>query len=144
MKRADGRPFVDEERHPCIEANVGIACDERVVGEPRIEVRVLDDERVPVVDAVPAEGEIARGPRLRDPHAGLEPLVVGVDERDERDLGPAELGCQSRHVVKRLLGLRVDDVAGLQESQPPLFVVGNRGLLHRPRGYLGNRSGACI
>ncbi len=67
-------------------------------------MRVLHDQRMPVVDAVTAEGEIPRDARLLDADPRLEPLVVGVDERDERDLGPAKIGSETRHVVEGFFG----------------------------------------
>jgi hypothetical protein len=96
----------------------------------RVEVRVLDDERVAVIDAMPAERQVARRPLLLHADAGLEPLVVGVDQGDEGDLGAAQIGREARHVVERLLRRRVDDVARLEERESPLLVVGYLRLDH--------------
>ena len=129
-ERADRRAFVDLERNAGVEADERIARDERVVGEARVEVRVRNDERRVPHDAVAAEREIPGRPRLRDADARLEPLAVGVDERDERDLGPAQIGGELRHVVEGLLGGRVHDVARPQQREPLLLVRWNGRLQH--------------
>src|SRR5262249_49788406 len=105
---ADGGPGFDEQRHARVKSNVGIAGDERVVGEAWVLVRVRHDERVPVVDAVAAERKIAIRSRLRHADTGLEPLAVRVHERDERNLGAADVGREARDLVERRLGLGVD------------------------------------
>ncbi|HVV48270.1 MAG TPA: hypothetical protein VHO06_01305 [Polyangia bacterium] len=95
-----------------------LAGHQRVVGEARVLQRVLDDERVVTDDAVAAERQIARHADQLEPHARLEPLVVGVDQDDERDLRPAQVGGQAGHVVERFLRRRIDDLARREQRQP--------------------------
>jgi hypothetical protein len=129
-ERPDGRTFVDLQRHPRVEPDAGVARDQRVVCEAGIAQRVLDDQRLMAVDTVSAERQIPGNPGQRHPDPRLEPLVVGVDQRDEGDLGPAQIRRQPGHVVERLLRRGVDDPAGSQQRQSPLFVHWNRRFQH--------------
>jgi len=68
-ERADRRAFVHEQRDTRVETNERIAGDQRVVRETRVAVGVFDDERMAMVDAVAAEGEVTRHRFARHPRA---------------------------------------------------------------------------
>ncbi len=83
--------------------------DQRVVGEARVGARILHLEDVLRQDRVRAEGHVARGRLARDPDRRLQPAAVAVDEPDRRDRRIAQLRCEARERVERLLRRRVED-----------------------------------
>jgi hypothetical protein len=118
------------DRHPGVEADAGRPDDQRVVGEAIVSGRVQDDERLVAEDRVPAERDLAR--RLRDVEtdAGLEPLAIAVDQRDQADRHLEELPRQPDDGVEVGLRRRVEEAQRRQRVQPESVVLGNRRGLH--------------
>ena len=86
---ADLVPAGAGERVAGIEPDVRLAGHERVVAEPLVLGGVGDDHRLVREDGVPAEGDGARGLRRGQAAGGLEPLAVGIHQRDVGHRAPA-------------------------------------------------------
>ncbi len=97
-----------------VEANLRVPDDQGVGGDPLVFRRVGDDHDLVTLDRVVAERDIAGGLRDLQPHRGLEPLPLLVDQRHERDRGPADDGRERRDVVEQLLARRVEDSRAVQ------------------------------
>ena len=71
----------------------------------------------------------AQNAMLRDvsvtetPHARLEPLAIGVDQRDERHRRAADLRREQREVVERLLGLRIQNAVPRERRESGRLVT---------------------
>ena len=81
---------------------------QRVVEEPRVDGRVLDDEAA-VHDGVGAERDVLRGLRSRETDIRLEPLTPIIDQAHQADRDVEQHGRQPGDPVEALLRLRVED-----------------------------------
>src|ERR1700730_11316406 len=68
-----------------VEADVRVIGNERIVGKPRVELRIFDDQWLRAEDGVRTERDVASHLALWQTDAGLEPLSVGVDQADQHD-----------------------------------------------------------
>ena len=84
--------------------------------------RVRDDEDVAVLDRVRAERDGACGFGHRDADPRLEPLPVGVDQRDERHRRAADVRGEHREVVEAALRLGIEDLIPVQRREPRALV----------------------
>lgn len=105
-----------------VEADVRVAPDVRVVGEPRIGPGVLDEQLAVPLDGLGGEGVPARH-HVLEADAGLGELPVLLDEvdpdhGDAEDL-PGELG----DPVEALLGPGVELVEPADGLEPPLLLL---------------------
>ncbi len=124
------------QRNAGIEAHVRRTGDERVVGKAGIETRVVDHQAVLVLDRVGAERGHARGFVQIDPHARLEPLAVGVDQRDQRNGHTEQATGQTRDAVEPFFGRGVEQGEFVQRAHAGLVGLGD-GL--RGRQSRGNK-----
>jgi hypothetical protein len=114
---AEGVAVRGQQRRAGVEANPGIADDQRRTGEPRIARRVRHFHHFAPGDDVPAERDVAGGVDGRHAHSPLEPLPMLVDERDERDGHVADLGRQLGQIVERLRGQGIEHAVVAQRPQ---------------------------
>ena len=109
-QRADGVAFGGQQRRAGIEADGGRSGDHRIVGEARIQQRVLDYHHAGLLDGVGAEGLVARhAARRAEARRRLEPLAVAVDQRDIRSGHAEHVGGQPRDGIEVLAGVGVQD-----------------------------------
>jgi hypothetical protein len=114
-ERTERVPFRVDQRRAGVEADARRADDIGVVGEPGVARRIRHDEKLVVgTDGVRAEGDIPAGLALLVTLGGLEPLARLVDQRDERDRRPADLGREGDDVIVFPLEGGVEDAVGVQ------------------------------
>jgi hypothetical protein len=78
---------------------------------------------------------ISRGLAQRRSDAGLEPLALLVDQRDQGDRRLADPGGEQREIVERRLGVGVQDPVRPKRREPRFLVVAH----DRPRMDSGRR-----
>ena len=115
-----------DERLAGVKTDVRAARHQRVVGEPRILLRVLHLEQVRLQNRIGAERLLTRGFGFLFTNARLEPLPLAVDERHDRRGRAADEGRKLGDVIERLLRRGVEDVILPQGLQPGGFVVRQR------------------
>ena len=117
------------QRHTGIEADMGFALHERIVGEARIGAGILDQEQIIFMDGVRAEGLVAgRFAHLAHALGRLEPLAVLVHQRHQRD-GTIEQPLRQRgQRVEFPLRRRIEDVEARQLAQAGVL----QRLMHAP------------
>lgn len=108
-QRADRRAVRRGKRTACVEANAGLAGDERVVVETIVVERVLDDHRVVREQRMRAERHVARSLRGVEPRMTLEPLAVLVDEAHDSDRHVEQPAREARDAVEAFFGRRVEN-----------------------------------
>lgn len=91
-----------------VEPNAWIAGHERIVGEPRISVRVLHDHRPGLRKGVGAERVLARRLGYAETNTRLEPLAIVVDESHQGNRRSADGGGESRQIVELWLRRRIE------------------------------------
>jgi hypothetical protein len=136
--RAHGATVRCDDRRTGIEADVGIAGDERVVGKALVFTGVPHDEHAVVEDRVRAEGDFARRLAHIEADDGLEPLPIRIDEADDRDRHVADARRERHDVVVDLLGQGVEDVVPPQRLES-LLLVGRQGCAGHGGGSLRER-----
>jgi hypothetical protein len=110
--------------------------DEGVLGGPRVGGQVRDDEKVNGLDRVGADRAVDRQLALAEAKLRLEPLALGVDEADERDRGPADIGGDPHEIVVERLRLGIEDREVAQLRDPGRGApapVGRSGFRERVR-----------
>lgn len=119
-ERAHRVPVGEHERHARIRDHTEVA-DREVVGDEWVLSRIGDDERLLRRNRVLTERMAQR--RLthvremdRQPGLTLDELTIGVDQRDERDRNPQQVGRKARVAVEVLLRLRVEQVEPAQRG----------------------------
>ena len=118
-----------------VEPDVGFARDQRVRGESRIHGRIRHLEDSFLQDRVRTEGLLAgRLGHAGQPHVGLEPLTIGVDQADQRDRDPAAQGRDLHQGIELALGFGVEDIELAQRLEPRRFVARQGG---------GGHGGSC-
>ncbi|GJE69410.1 hypothetical protein CHKEEEPN_0938 [Methylorubrum podarium] len=113
-ERADDATRGRADRHPRVEAGMGIADDERVLDEALVPDQVGHDEALPALppDRVIAEGDLAIDAVRRDAVAGPEAEAILVHEGDHRHRNREEFGGGAAQGVQVVLQ------AGLRRSGP--------------------------
>ena len=120
---------------------MGVADDEGVIGEARVDMRVAHDETAGrLVDHVGAERLLAPGltPVQADPR--LEPLAALVDEAHDRDRRAQRDRGEAHEAVEPLLGAGVQQTRPDERQEARRFVVVEHGCEHggdRPPGAPG-------
>ncbi len=132
-ERAERPAIVRDERRAGIEADIGVFEDGGVIVETRVRLRIGHDEKILVrlADDVGAQGGLTRAFGTRDADLGLEPLALGVDECDERDGRPADLGGELRDLVVVGLGRRIQNAERTEHGYAFGIVGGNGRGQHR-------------
>ncbi len=129
-QRAEHLRLGNPQRHPNVEAHVRSAGDQWVAREARVLVGVLHHQFMPAAHDRVAEGDIARGFLGIEADAGLEPLAVVIEQRDEADGHTDEAARHPHDAVKHRIGRRVHDRV---RSQHPKAL----GFLRRRRPFEG-------
>lgn len=117
---------------PGVEADVGVAGDQRVLGEPIIGTGIGHDHRVGglIDDRVGAERDVPRRLRRGEPELRLEPLAILIDQAHQRD-GHVEHGRgEPDDPVEPLLRVRVEQPDGVQRLQSAGLVSMLRSRTH--------------
>lgn len=117
-----------------IEPDVRLSRDERVVGEPRIGLGIGDREHAGPVDRVRAERLVTGSLVGVESHLRLEPLPVRVDQADEGDGRPADVGGEAGEIIKIGFCGGIQYLIIAQSLEPGVFVIGQRGL-HRVSAF---------
>ena len=102
--------FARDQRHARIEADPGLAGDQRIAREPLV-LMCIGHQQYPVLqDGMSAERHIPG--RLCGVQAmvRLEPLPVVIDQRDQRDRCPEQVAGQAGDAIEGLLRCRVEYV----------------------------------
>src|SRR5690606_27907957 len=99
-QRAEGVDVRRGQRHGGVEAYVRIVCDQRVVLEAKVLLRIADLEEALAIDGMGAEGNFAWGLVDLQPQAALEPLTMVVDQRDQCDGRIADMCRQMSEIVE--------------------------------------------
>src|SRR6202008_1155477 len=111
-----------------VEADVGVAEDEGVVGEAIVEAGIADNRRLRFEDRVAAEAGVASALLTAEAERGLEPDPVLVEQVDLGGLGLEEALGEPGEPVEALLAFAVEDVERVQRRQAArLFWVVGRG-----------------
>ena len=93
------------------------------VRQARVARRVLHfHQGVRIPDGVVAEGDVARGLRQFEAGAGLEPLAVAVDQRDQGDGRIAQHRGEPDDIVVGRFGQGVEDAVGVEFALARVFV----------------------
>ncbi len=87
---------------------------------------MLDDGHPLLEDGVRADGVLARHVLERRPVAGEKPLVVGVDEADERRVDVEQRPRERRQPVERVVERRRNRRVPVERRQPNALVRGQR------------------
>ncbi len=126
-QRAQALAAGQHQRRAGVEADAGLAGDQRVVGEARIGARVGHGHHIALEDGVGAERKVAR--RLLhagQAEVGLEPLALVVNQADQRDRRAGDLRGQAGEAVEQRLRRRVQHGQRAQARQALNFVGGQR------------------
>jgi hypothetical protein len=115
-ERAEGVPVRGAQREAGVRDRVVLG-DGRIAAQPLVRPRVLDDQRPPLLDHVPAERVGQRRlpglVQLAVEAAGAgEPLPLGVDQGNQRDRGADEPGGQPGQPVQRRGTTRLEQAGG--------------------------------
>ena len=108
-ERAERVAVAVDQRCACVEADLRLRDDERVVAEAIVGEGVPDDHHLVGPDGVVAERDVARRGFDVESDAGLEPLAVGVEQRQQRDRRVADERGQPDDLVEFAFGRRVHD-----------------------------------
>ena len=115
--RAERHARLGEQDGAAIEAQVRIAGDQRIGGEPRIRCQVGHDEDVGLLDGVGADRDVAPGLADAEPGLAREPLPRLVHQADERDRHLADMGSDLHEIVEHGVCRGVEDVVAPQRRQ---------------------------
>jgi hypothetical protein len=136
---AEGQAFRRLKRRARVEANAGLAGNEGVRGEARVERGVGHHEQiVPLLDGVGADRHVASGLAPTKANLGLEELAVGFDEADQRDRGLAHQRSRAGDLVEGRLGRGVEHVVEVQGRQTFGLATG------RIARFAGSGRGCCV
>jgi hypothetical protein len=130
LTQTEGEAVLCDEGHAGVEADLRPAEHHGVVGEPRVEMGVVDDRRLILEDRVSAEGDLSRHLLGLETDPGLEPLPVAVDQADGGDRGLGDRRREPHDAVEVRVGRCVEDLAALQGGDSVLLVGGQRRRLH--------------
>ena len=136
-QRPDAVAVRRRERGAGVEPDARRSRHERVVGEPGVGPGVLDHERRAGPDDPVAEGDLPVRLAHVEPDRRLEPLAVGVEERDERGRHVEQGGREPDGPVERLLGRRVEDGVAVERGEAGGLAAG------RPRDPSGSGRGSA-
>ena len=100
-----------------VEANFRRVNDQRIIVKTLVFERVGNDQRSIVEDGMSAKGNVASGRIELQPALRLEPLAVGVDQRNVGDGNVVDAGRQSHDSIEALFGRRVQELQG--RVRPP-------------------------
>ncbi len=114
------------EGHAGVEPQVGLAGDQRMVGQAIVHGSVGDDHRLPLEHGEPAQGPIAGQPRLQLAHLRLEPQTVTADDRHPGQRNRESLREPVAQPIEARLARRVEDLAGAERLDTGLFVTHSR------------------
>jgi len=103
---------------------VWIAGHERILAEPLVGARVGNDKQIALLDGVRAEGDAARRLGRRQAAARLEPLPVGVDQRNESNRRVADERRERRQIVEGRVRFAVENVVPAQRCESGRFIRG--------------------
>lgn len=134
-------------REAGIEADVGRAGHQRIVGEARITLGVGDHQGLVAEHGVGAEGGRAWGFGDAQTDLGLEPLTLGVHQTDRGHRRVADARSQRGQIVERRLGRGVQHPVLSERRQPvSLFPPGTIDFGVVQAGVLVGlvRPGTCI
>ena len=102
-----------------VEANEGVACDERVVFCALIPGQVVDHQNSALLQGVRADGLLDRRFARAEPCGRLEPLAVGSHKADQGDRSMAKLARQRDDIFEAGLGPSIEDVVAVEDFQAP-------------------------
>src|SRR5690606_8782175 len=109
-ERAGDEPGAVRERMPGVEPELRFRDDERMSRGARIRPRVRDDLQAVLLEGQPTQREVRRQLGDRPSRSRLEPLLVGVQERDRGDGDPERLPGDTGDPLEALLERRVEEV----------------------------------
>ena len=121
---AEGKAVGRDQGGAGIEADIGGARHQRVVGKPRIRLGIRDFEHMGLKNGVRAKGSIAGSLARVEADNAFKPLALGVNQRNGSDGNPADLRCEAGDVVKIIVRGRVQYPALTQGRKPRFFRVG--------------------
>ncbi len=128
-QRSDGMAFVAEQRCAGVEAQPIHAGDHGVVAKALVQGGVGNMQNMlRVQDRMGAERTFTRGLACLQALARLEPLALGIDQRDRGHGHVTDGRSDGHHVVERGLGLGVEDPVTAQRRQAGFFVLRLVGL----------------
>ena len=110
------------ERSAGVETNFGLRNNKRVRTEPGILGCVGDDKQVRLLNGPVAKRKFARSFAQFYTDVRLEPLALGVDQRDQRNRRFTDVRCENGEIVKRLFGIGIENLIAAQRPQAPLLV----------------------
>src|SRR5882762_7461902 len=117
----------------------------RVLGEPRIEHRVFNDEYFGAIDRVAAEGQVARAVADGEPLRRFEPLALALDEGDAGEGRAKHLLRHATDLVEPLFGRGIDRRAEPELHQSLRLVLRNERTHHflrlRPQSTASHHRG---
>ena len=118
-----------DQRFADVKTDMGGIGDQRVRGEAVICRGIWNDQGLArVEDGVRAKRHFPRGFGNRYADSGLEPLAVLIDQADEGDWYPCDMGGEPRDIVVSLFRLGVQYFVSAQRVQARLFVLGQAGI----------------
>lgn len=121
----------------CIESDVGLSGNQRVVEEAIVFQRVVDDERGASKNGVTAERDVARRLLGVEPDGRFEPLSILVDQRHERRLDAEQPSGQAGDPVKFFFGRGVQDAQVEKLGQARFFIGRTFRRIHDSSPVLG-------
>ena len=133
---ADGMTVGRLQQGARIEAQAGVAGDQRISLEARIAARVRDTKEVFLEDFLPAEGALQRRLAHAQADLRLEELAPVADEVDRRDERLAEIGGGFGDLVEVLLARRIQQSVAVECAKAFDLLVAHRGAIHE-RGRPG-------
>ena len=131
MQKVPRRKFSGEISGACVKPNARRACHKGIVAEPLIERCVKDNQRFVFHDRVGAECLIARCLFGVEPVGRFEPLVILVDQRDQRDGDAEQPGGEPGQGIERFFFRGVQNSVRTERCDP--FVVIGRNWNHGGR-----------
>ncbi|CAO4133687.1 hypothetical protein OFEAOIEE_LOCUS1417 [Methylorubrum extorquens] len=126
----DRLPLVGPQQGTGVEAQAGIAADERVACKARVARGVGHVEEVVVQDRLPTEGGFERRLAHTEADLRLEELPPVADEIDHRDRRLAQLGGSLRNLVEILLARGVEQPIAVQGTKARSLLLAHRGGIH--------------
>ena len=135
---AQGQPLAIVQRRAGIEADVRGGGDQRIVAKTCVIQGVAHFQQGIGMHGVGAEGQLARGLLGIQADPALEPLALGIDQRDQGNGRVADLRSQCGDVIEHRLGRGVEQFQGVQGCQALLFVAGDGGLAHHALPVIGS------
>ena len=123
----------DGAQHEAIRSNDGCTgvkadrwrlCHLRVVAEAFIFKRVGDDHYlIGFNNGMRAEADIPTGLGIIETNPGLEPVTVGIDQRNQGDGRTAKLRHQADNVIEGPLRQGIENAVTMQRGEPLFFIL---------------------